>query len=263
MHTITNFNTTLLILVGIAASRALTFIESGGFLGVFARIHFIRGLNFLKIVGKAISVVIIAVAVLGMYSVNGPVWDQIFKYEPPENHRNNTFAQTQKDAVINQKGYMYEYFMQNEGIQRCYNPYDFVTAARGYENTGYTGEAYVENNAGNASITYFSPNVLKVHVELGNSSRLIVNQNFDFRWRSDAGEVTNYENLLSVNVPKDTENVTFYYLPSSFIAGLFVSIIGAIICVVFYKRQGITNVKHEKNNRGLAVHEKARPKLLS
>jgi hypothetical protein len=84
---------------------------------------------------------------------------------------------------------------------------------------GYRGEAWIMGDeAGNARIARFSPNDLDidVHVVARQGATLVLNQNFDRRWRAATGEpIRDFEGVLSVPLPPGTRSIRLVYRPAS------------------------------------------------
>lgn len=127
---------------------------------------------------------------------------------------------------------MYRSYLNNTGSVNAYYPVHLPAKAKTRYDPEYRGETYLEGG-GRAAITYFSPNRLVVSVDSGSDDTLVVNQNYFTGWRSsglNGARVEPHEGLLSVKIPPGRTDVTLYYLPASFLAGLSVSIITLVLC---------------------------------
>lgn len=107
----------------------------------------------------------------------------------------------------------------------------------------YRGEAYLLNNPGAATLNYFSPNKLIIHAQTENPDILLVNQNYHHGWKAikemkdKAGrlKVFSHEGILGVKLPRGAHTIVFYFLPTLFIFGTFVSILTFLCCILYLK----------------------------
>jgi hypothetical protein len=125
--------------------------------------------------------------------------------------------------------------LANNGTLNAYDPVSYRVFAKGIENPEYKGEVYVVGN-GSAYYYYWSPNKLVVSVNVPNETALIVNQNYDKRWRVENKETMNFTGLLSAKVSPEDEKVTFYYLPATFLIGLAISIFSFIFAIILWRK---------------------------
>ncbi len=119
---------------------------------------------------------------------------------------------------------------------------------------------------GNAKINYFSSNKIKVDVDVNDISTLVLNQNYYPGWRTwQRLKVKNYNGLMAVEVPPAIKKVTFYYLPNSFLLGLFLSFFGIFLMLTMLRfnntemisnktkeiiLQGFSKIKEDLKTRG-------------
>jgi hypothetical protein len=127
---------------------------------------------------------------------------------------------------------LYVNLRANNGSISNYDSSPIVSSyPKGVADPEYRGEVYILGN-GSASYSYWSPNKLTAEISSTDASKLIINQNFDKGWKLSGGILDKYNGLLSANITSQTRQVTFTYLPYSFIAGLVISILTA--CAWFF-----------------------------
>jgi len=122
---------------------------------------------------------------------------------------------------------MYPAFLRNEGTLDCREETHFSSKAISIEVSGYRGEVFFEDESRKADVQYWSPNRIVANVEPTMEGRLFLNQNQANSWKANRNrEVEPYNGLVSTRVtPQDTQ-ITFYYLPDSFIVGAILSFFG-------------------------------------
>ena len=106
-------------------------------------------------------------------------------------------------------------------------------------NSAYRGETYFDRPGNRAEIELFTPNRIHVRVDVFAPGRLIVNQNFERHWKANAGRCVSADGVLAVDLAKTgTYVVRFRYAPTSFYAGLAVSLIafGILFSVLARRR---------------------------
>lgn len=161
-------------------------------------------------------------------------------------------------------------YLQNKGTIICYESFLVPSIEKrnlkdlgsiyfnkgnptGRESIKYKGEAYMLRE-GNTEIKEWSPNKIRIITETTQNNTLILNQNYDKNWRifTETRKLRVGENqgLISTNIsPQETE-VIFYYLPTSHIIGTSLSIITAIILVIWMRKKENNKFKkkYSKNN---------------
>jgi len=101
-------------------------------------------------------------------------------------------------------------------------------------NPRYRGEAYFLNPQNKALITKITSNVIAIRINANSLDKLIINQNAFPGWRCNAGKIKPYNNLLSVDIPKEGNyEVLFKFMPRSFYLGLLLSIISFGFSVLY------------------------------
>ncbi len=97
----------------------------------------------------------------------------------------------------------------------------------------------------------FTPNVIKADIEVINKDRAVLNQNLYNGWKAKIDgkprKVSQYKDSVSVEVTPEDENIVFYYLPTSFLIGLFISTISIIvICTLYFRNTKRSSQKSKK-----------------
>lgn len=157
----------------------------------------------------------------------------------------------------------YIYLRAGYGSPQCYEPIPIHSSANCYQDKNYKGEFYFENDEGKVDLVYWSPNIMVFNVEMKKNDKLIINQNYDINWKAiiDNGNyisvvsVENLNGLLSLSLGvSTTKKVILYYLPSSFLIGTVITLIGIITIVKFLYD---SNFKTTSNNRRLLRNKKS------
>ena len=97
-------------------------------------------------------------------------------------------------------------------------------------NSAYTGEIYLLNKKGLVFKKKITPNKIFVELFLEEDDRLIINQNYFYKWRAryiEDGDlpVESYNGLLSVPLGKGKHSVMLYFHDSTFLVGGMVSLV--------------------------------------
>jgi len=101
-------------------------------------------------------------------------------------------------------------------------------------NPEYKGEAFFLNDPNSICDIDFKPNKILVEVKMKDPDTLVINQNFDPYWRVSAGNIENYDGLLSVKFKSPVRGkVVFTYLPFLFFIGFAISLTSIIISLYF------------------------------
>ncbi len=179
---------------------------------------------------KYLLLAILVFVIIDLLSVNSKTFTQAFPNQRQNILRNVDFQQMNGPlANTDASSAMYFNLLANRGILNVYEPVPHQTFAKGLEDQHYKGEIHLDSG-GNTSYRYWSPNKLIVRVQTENSTRVVINQNFDKGWRVKGGVAEDFNGLLSTNVSAGTKEVEFYYLPVSFVIGAIISLISAV-CV--------------------------------
>ncbi len=135
----------------------------------------------------------------------------------------------------------YQAFKNNNGIWNCYERFHPLQVALPKESSAreqygnYHGEAYFYETNEALEISEFSPNKITIH-STNQEGTLMLNQNYVSGWKvtidGEKSAAINTDGLLSVKIRAENKEVVFYYLPMSFIIGLFLTIGSMIIFVI-------------------------------
>ncbi len=105
-------------------------------------------------------------------------------------------------------------------------------AAVPHRNEAYQGEIWFARGQGSARLTRLSANAIDVEIECTSPPTIVINQNFDPRWRSSPGRVVSRDGLLAItNLPVGGKHeVRLRYSSWLFLLGLAVSTLtGAVL----------------------------------
>lgn len=72
-------------------------------------------------------------------------------------------------------------------------------------------EEYALDPAAQVSETAWSPHAISLAIDATAATTVVVNQNFDKHWRSDRGEIINYQGLLAVKIAKGKQTLQLRY----------------------------------------------------
>jgi hypothetical protein len=195
------------------------------------------GLDLFKQRNRRLPSLVLLLVFIELLIVNGPLLDNAFKI-PFEKVYGGDFTQS-VDYPRHPLKYsdMYTAYRMNKGAADCYAIINVKQNVAVSGDSSYRGEAYLAGGSGEAKITLFTPNAMTLEVVNSMPDTLVLNQNYYPGWTSNAGEVTSHDGLLSVQLSPGRREVTFYYLPVSFLLGFAVSILsGAAGLVVLYVR---------------------------
>ncbi|HEX3851103.1 MAG TPA: hypothetical protein VHW01_09065, partial [Polyangiaceae bacterium] len=123
--------------------------------------------------------------------------------------------------------------MANTGVIKCYGvDTNFKPAATAADAPGYRGRAYIEDGAGTADISEWSPNHAVVRVAgAGAGSLVVYNMNYDPSWRANGEPALEYKGLVATRLKGDVAQVTFRYFPRTlrFSIPLFLLTLGLVV----------------------------------
>ena len=195
---------------------------------------------------KLVVFLIVSFVAFDLIIVNGQVLKDAFIIPPLDITPNEEFSQSSKHYKYSNLTLMYDYpnFLRNEGKINAYigNPTDVYAIPK--ESETYKGEVYLQNTRGKASYAYWSPNKLIVNINVSDRSLVVINQNYDKGWKTKNNrKVESFNGLISTRVYTEDKQITFYYLPWSFVVGLIISLaaIGAVI-LWWFKLKTIKNI---------------------
>jgi hypothetical protein len=116
--------------------------------------------------------------------------------------------------------------VKNEGHIQCYDP-NPIPPARALRPMPES-EVYLAAGpgAGAAKLVLWTPNRLRVHVDVATPQLLVVNMNYHRDWWSEDGEVTRYNDLLALKLAPGQREVELYYEPRRIRWYLATSLVG-------------------------------------
>lgn len=194
--------------------------------------------------GDVLVLLLLVVFTADMLIVNSPVFSDAFTRQPLDLTDSENYSDEFYNIIVdNQFSQMYEILLISKGTLNCYERLvleregvipKFVETENGFAFVeGYPGEAYIYETGEPQEITYFSPN--KVIVRNTGEGTLVLNQNYHSGWKVRGGHVFSKEDLVGTSVRKTQKEVTFYYLPSTFIIGIIQSMIGLGIMMLYFR----------------------------
>jgi hypothetical protein len=137
--------------------------------------------------------------------------------------------------------YVYPLIAANSGVLEGY---ENIQLKRGKVQTvddpDYKGEAYLETSGDPASIREWTMARVKIAFYANKPDKLVLNQNYFTGWRASIHgsngsrqqpAVDNGSGLVSIEVNPGDREVEFYYFPTSFITGAWISGITLAICL--------------------------------
>ncbi|MCK5180523.1 MAG: hypothetical protein KAR32_13415 [Candidatus Omnitrophica bacterium] len=212
--------------------------------------------------GEWVSFAVVMCVLFDLLLVNAPIFKEAFRISPLKVARNASFRQRYKDEnflryeMINSVkchlsySSMYPILLSNSGILEAY---EVVNVKKGHvrsvSDPDYRGETYLAGSNGNILAEYFSPNKLTIDVHVKVPDVLVINQNYYTGWRVKRnGKILragSFNGLIAEPVLPGRHRVTFFYMPLSFLIGLFVSVSFILSVAVFYL--GMTGKYNLKN----------------
>jgi len=205
---------------------------------------FVSKLEYKKI-GKLVLFILILIVFINLIMVNGKILDKPFVVEPSKLNISKKFYQEideTKDPNLPGSYRTYSYFLENKGVINCYEFVKLLTRAKPIQDENYMGEAYYLDLNRTAEIISFTPNKIRLKIDVTDPVKLVINQNFHSGWRVKNHEVIPYNGLISTTVYPSDNVVEFYYLPFSFLLGLFLTIIGLVFVILFYFNKKLRDI---------------------
>jgi len=213
----------------------------------------IKNIKGARIAG-GFSLLIVLFVLCDLWVVNSPIFKSAFRIPPVQITANDSFQQRfnnfnfHKKERINSYDYdtsyssMYPIFLSNSGILEAY---EVVSVEKGEVRTisdpGYRGEIYLEYSRGNVVMEYFSPNRIVIEVDVNTPDVLVVNQNYFSGWKVRKNGKTlpaeAIRGLIATQVSPEDQKIIFYYMPLSFLSGLFVSVSFILLVAIFTIRK--------------------------
>lgn len=161
-----------------------------------------------------------------------PEPSKVFYQKINENIVKDTKNRSQQNfSIISQ---MYPYLLMNIGTINCYDKVRLPIAAEGIQNETYKGESYYVISNMSPKIIFFSPNKISLSVNVSKTDLLVINQNHHSGWKVKNGKVVSYKGLTATKVNPSDKIIEMYYLPSSFLVGLILTVISLTFSILFY-----------------------------
>jgi len=191
-------------------------------------------------VSRLVSAGIVLIVLFDLFLVSFPINKMTFSKEPL-NIDSSQF--TDFIQIISSDKYVSQYpnFLQNLGTVNCYERIHLTAKVMpqafddGTLVEEFRGDAYLPELNKTAELVYFSPNKLKVKVDVDKETVLVINQNFHPAWKSKDRKVFSYNGLIATEVREGDDEISFYYLPGSFIVGLIITLITLIVGIKLFK----------------------------
>lgn len=123
---------------------------------------------------------------------------------------------------------------QNRGRVQCYDPWAPYEGAAVWE--GDVPQA--RSAAPTAQVTGIArtQNTFSFDVDAEVPSKILLNSAFDLNWRSSVGKPVEENKALTIEVPAGHNHVVVRYWPRLLTLGFFVSLLGSVLTVLYYRR---------------------------
>jgi hypothetical protein len=227
LHGTSRFRIIIVFLVAILAGKMLSYFEKK------------KNKKIRSNLENYIIIFIIFIIIIDLISISFPFVKIMFFIKPPELNPSSEFYH----VVVDDRFYdQYKNFQENKGVFNCYERLHLALASdpkylvNGSLYPLYKGEAYLINKKGIAKIDYFSPNKIKILVDVKQEDILVFNMNYFKGWKVKGKEVKPYNGMIATKVFPSDKEIIFYYLPSSFLIGLIISLIGCVLGFWFWFR---------------------------
>lgn len=205
--------------------------------------------NILFRIIKKAPLFILVFVLIDLILVNSPMFFSAFRVKPTANRRNPEFAQRYRayNAYEPNLTYssIYPVILSNSGVLEGYEIIKLKKGAVFIESDAeYKGELYLSNPNGKILKKHFSPNRIKAKVKSLSADLLTMNQNYHSGWKAVINgkpvQVIASRGLSSIKLPEQgIFEVEFYYLPNSFLIGLFISSVYIFWIIVVLIRKKI------------------------
>ena len=216
-------------------------------------LQFLQNLLSRRGVGRKVilsaSGLILVVILYDAALVNIPIWKNAFPVNPPLVNAKKEFHQRYQGPEYNRQGKItevevedgssYYNFLLNAGTIDAYEPVPVPARAISSASGEYQGEIFLTGSDGKTIFEMWSPNRMVINAELEHGGLLVVNQNYFPGWRvKGMGElrIEPFDGLLGVRLPPGNTKIEIYYLPTSFIVGLVVSVVTFLIGLLIFSR---------------------------
>ena len=196
---------------------------------------------------KGIMYFVLSFVFLDLLAVNSPLFDQAFIIPPLKVSSSSEFCQIWKLTNYDSDGWLlpgaahtysswtglYPAFLAHMGTIQGYGHLRTPRNPLPRSAPNYKGEVYIEGTEGRVKYTSWSPNRLKIKVEVKNKGYLIINQNFYPGWKSKdkSKKILNIKGLLGLSISPQDSLVEIYYLPIDFLLGTFITILSIFFTI--------------------------------
>lgn len=197
-----------------------------------------------KTLGKIFVLSLLIFVFLDLLTVNSFIFKEAFPIKPIKLEKSKSFYQIWRNPKYDKSGFaglesdwhksrssLYPTFLANIGTVCGYEPMPVPRNALFKDNEKYKSEVYLKNTQGKALITKWTPNRITIQLSSKNNGYLVLNQNYYSGWKikNSNKTVEPVDKLLGVKVTPNDKEIEFYYLPTSFIIGLIISLATLIL----------------------------------
>lgn len=197
---------------------------------------------------------LIAFILIDLMAVNSLIFKNAFPVSPFKLKKSKTFYQIWKNPKYDKSGFsnssqlswyrsrssMYPTLLTNVGTICCYEPMAVPRDAIPKEDERYQGEVFLKGTEGKVDIIKWSPNKVVININALSEGYLVLNQNYYPGWKvkgAKNNQVESIDKLLGVKVAPLDKQIEFYYLPTSFIIGLIISLATVSFLFIILKRK--------------------------
>lgn len=238
-------------------------------LAIFAAFGFQALINFLKkkvkhpILTQLFLISFITYILFDLMAVNSLVLNEACPITPFPLESQNIFSQIWKNPNYNRFGFssfeinrfgsrssLYPTFLANMGTISCYEPIPIPRNANPKNSPAYKGEIYLQNANGRVTINQWSPNKIRISLNVLGNDYLILNQNYFSGWKIKSTTNKNHpeaiKQLLGIKVTPEDKEIELYYLPTSFIIGSAISLLTFFSIILFINNNKYFTLKTRK-----------------
>ncbi|MBF0286416.1 MAG: hypothetical protein HQM14_01245 [SAR324 cluster bacterium] len=208
-----------------------------------------------KVVAHGVVVMLIVFVLGDLFLVNRGTFTDAFPIPPMTFEKPGDFVQVTsipkydakgvlkgKDHVFSAWSALYPAFLLNMGTIHydCFGNPDIPKNAIPANSSAYRGEVFLQDTQGNVMIDDWTPNRLKIAVNVSSTGYVVVNQNYYSGWHVDDGRpIEKWNGLLAIKVSPDDNMIELYYRPVSFVIGALVSLltIALLVLLVFLRHK--------------------------
>ncbi len=198
---------------------------------------------------KWFSILLTSFVFFDLCLVNSSIFKNAFIVQPIIVEKNTHFSSRYKDVYLYPKVGIYvtshssilPIFLSNSGILEGN---EVINIKRGdvkiTSDPNYQGEVYLLDTQGDVFIKQFSPNKVIVNIEIEKPGVLVMNQNYYNGWKvKKNGNITKAKavrGLISTPVLPGDCSVEFFYMPFSFLLGLFLTLVFLLFNFIYFLR---------------------------